>query len=312
MYELIKPPVVRRIEYFNDYLLGVSEGFDEEEHMVQLAETKKKLEREKSLAVGRGNPYKKGISKTKNLTYDCKRLCESVQFVNENSLTELGQKYLDADKEKRIRILCKAYSTSYPHLGVLLRILQNHDTITLPLRNKPPFRPEAARYNLNTHQVSFDTTRDFATELGLVNWYTEGKAEQRRQHIYKVCKKASTPQAYYHVTHENQIHYYEANKVNKNLFRETLWENYIELVNGVPGFPVFYSVARDHVCNELRISDTQFDHYTEELIEDDDKYNVIWSQGILPRKQDTASLLKSLPPKNIDGNYVIFLKIVRY
>ncbi len=74
MVKLVKPPVVRRIEYINDYLLGVEQGFDQEELQAQLAETKKRLEREKSLAVGRGNPFKKGITRTTSLTYDCKRV----------------------------------------------------------------------------------------------------------------------------------------------------------------------------------------------------------------------------------------------
>ena len=312
MYKLVKPPVVRRINYINDYLIGVKNGLDDEDLMTQLAETKKRLEREKSIAVGRGNPYRKGITRTKNLTYDCKRLTESMKLVENNTLTRLGEQYLNSDPDKRRQILCEAYSSVYPHLGVLVTVLQKHESLVLPLRNTPPFRPEVKKYELNTHQVAFDTMRDFATEIGLVNWYTQGKAENRRQYIYLVCKETDSEDPHYKIHHKKTILYFEPNTVNINKFRETLWDNYLELVNWVPGFPVFFSEIRNHVCSELKLSDQAFNKYTETLIDDDDKYNVIWSQGILPRKQDSASMLKSLPPKNIDGNYVIYLKIVRH
>ena len=116
----------------------------------------------------------------------------------------------------------------------------------------------------------------------------------------------------YKVRHQDAEILLVPNEIPLSKFRDTLYEKYMLLVNGVPGFPVFYSEIREVVCMDLKISDLLFDQYTEILIEDDDVYNVIWSQGILPKQQDSASMLKSLPPKNIDGNYVIFLKIVRY
>lgn len=309
--KLLKPPVVRRIEYINDYLIGVKQGLDEEELRVQLAETKKRLEREKSLAVGRGNPFRKGISRTSNLTYDCKRVTESMRFLENDRLTPLGERYLEASDEERKRIICEAHSAAYPHFGVFISTLQRYGTLVLPLRNVPPFRPEAEKFNLDVHQVAFDTVRDLATDVGLVNWYTEGKADNRRQHVYLVCSLDYTD-SQYTVYHYNQHLHLKANTVSLDEFRESLWETYIDIVNGISGFPVFYSVIRDSVCYELKISDHLFNKYTENLIEDDDKYNVIWSQGILPRKQDSASMLKSLPPKNVDGNYIIYLKIVRH
>jgi hypothetical protein len=312
MINLVKPPVVRRIEYINDYLVGVKKGFDTDELQDQLAETKKRLEREKSLAVGRGNPFRKGITRTSSLTYDCKRVTESMHFIEDDQLSPKGIQYLEADEVERKRILCEAYSVAYPHFGVLFSTLQQHKTLVLPLRNTPPFRPEAKNYGLDTHQVAFDIVRDLATDVGLVNWYTEGKAENRRQHVYSVCNQIDSSDSTYTVYHKERSLYLNENSVSLNDFRESLWENYIELVNGIAGFPVFYSQIRDRICYELNISDNMFNKKTESLIEDDDKYNVIWSQGILPKKQDSASMLKSLPPKNIDGNYIIFLKIVRH
>ena len=309
--KLIKPPVVRRLEYINDYLIGVKQGLDEDELMVQLAETKKRLEREKSLAVGRGNPYRKGIARTSSLTYDCRRVTESMRLLENDRLTSRGEEYLKSSDEDRRQIICEAYSSVYPHFGVLVSTLQQYGTLVLSMRNIPPFRPMAEKYGLDVHQVAFDTVRDLATDVGLVNWYTMDKAENRRQHVYLVCSQGSSDSEYI-VYHEGRQLQLKPNTVSLDEFRESLWENYIDLVNGVSGFPVFYSEIRDHVCYDLKISDILFNKYTETLMEDDDKYNVIWSQGILPRKQDSASMLKSLPPKNVDGNYIIYLKIVRH
>jgi hypothetical protein len=38
---------------------------------------------------------------------------------------------------------------------------------------------------------------------------------------------------------------------------------------------------------------------------------VIWSEGVLQYQKDSASMLKSLPPKNEWGRYVVYLKMVR-
>lgn len=312
--KLKKPPVIRRLDYINDYLEGVKQGLDKEELEERLAETKKRLETEKALAVGRGNPFRKDIKKTSNLTYDCKRITASMQLIEDEptTLTELGKKYLQSSDPERKAIICEAYSKAYPHFGELIKALQKHGTMVLPMRNKPEFRPEIQKYGLDMHQVAFDTVRDLATDVGLVNWYTKGSAEERRQFVYLVCGEVDTfSEAHYTVYYRTQQVYLKPNKVSIKKFRDNLWDNYLELVNGISGAPVFYSGLRVHVCYDLKISDSEFNNQTLDLIEDDEKLNVIWSQGILPRKQDSASMLKSLPPKNEDGNYIIYLKIVR-
>ncbi len=312
--KLTKPPVVRRLNYINDYMEGVKKGLDKEELEERLVETKKRLETEKALAVGRGNPFSKNISKTSYLTYDCKRITFAMQFIEYEPiiLTELGEKYLQASDPERKNIICEAYSKAYPHFGELVRTLQKHGTMVLPMRNKPEFRPEIQKYGLDMHQVAFDTVRDLATDVGLINWYTKGSAEKRRQFVYLVCCQVdSLLEAKYTVYYRAQHLYLKPNKVSNKMFRDSLWDNYLECVNGIPGAPVFYSELRMYVCYDLKISDSEFNKQILGLFDDDEKLNVIWSQGTLPRKRDSASMLKSLPPKNEDGNYIIYLKIVR-
>lgn len=314
VFKLVKPPVVRRIEYIIDYLKGVKEGLDREELEALLAETKKRLETEKALAVGRGTPFRKDIKRTSVLTYDCKRFTEKINFVDTESgkLTGLGEKFLCSSGPEKKSILCVEFSKAYPHLGVIAKALLDNDTLTLPLRNKPPFRNEMLKYGVDTHQVAFDTVRDLATSIGLVNWYAEGKSEKRRQHVYLSSHRADdgeTPEL--KVLHENDCISMRRNVVPREVYRESLWDNYIDLTNGIVGAPVFSSTLRDPVCADLRISDRHFNQQLVDMIDGDDEYLVIWSRGLLPRLGDSARMLKSLPPKNSDGSYIIFLKITR-
>ena len=314
LVKLTKPPVIRRLDYINNYLEGVKQGLDKEELEECLAETKKRLETEKALAVGRGNPFRKNINKTSNLTYDCKRITVAMHLIEDEAiiLTELGEKYLQSSDPERKAIICEAYSKAYPHFGELLKTLQKHGTMVLPMRNIPAFRPEIQKYGLDMHQVAFDTVRDLATSVGLVNWYTKGSADERRQFVYLVCGQVDTfSEAHYTLYYMTQQVYLESNRVSIKQFRDSLWDNYLECVNGIPGAPVFYSELRMYVCYDLKISDSEFNKQILGLFEDDETLNVIWSQGTLPRKRDSASMLKSLPPKNEDGNYIIYLKIVR-
>ena len=47
------------------------------------------------------------------------------------------------------------------------------------------------------------------------------------------------------------------------------------------------------------------------MVEYDETIHVVWSEGQLQYEKDNASMLKSLPPKNEWGNYVVYLKMVR-
>ena len=309
--KLTKPPVVRRIEYINSYLRGLKKGYDQEELRKTLAETKKQLETKKALAVGRGNPFRKDLKKTKHLTYECNRITKAMKLITKDppTITPLGEKYLDLDTEKQKPIICEQHSKAYPHLGVLVTILENHGTLTLPMRNKPPFRPEAKKYGIDTHQVAFDTFKDLATDIGLVNWYTTGEADERRQHVYLTCHRENDDPRYI-VFHDREVIPLSVNSASHDKFRATFWDNYIDLVNGIPGAPVYISDLRELVCSELALTDDVFNNQTLTLMEYDDKFSITGSQGILPQSHASAGMLKSLPPLNVDGNYIIYVRIV--
>ena len=101
-------------------------------------------------------------------------------------------------------------------------------------------------------------------------------------------------------------------KCNNQELRDSTWSAYLEFTNYIPFRPVFYSELRASVCYNMRISDQQFDDFIRHfLIEEDANYVAISSAGSLPYDRDSASLLKSLPPKSDDGKYLIYLKMKR-
>jgi hypothetical protein len=312
-------PVVRRVEYLDAFLDGVSKGWEKRELEAAIGERKKNFELEKNLALGRGKPYQKKITEAVRLQRYCLRLGKDLGFVekigSKVKLLDKGRTYSEADEKSRMRILGEAYSEAYPHLSAIVLALNRlKGEAVLPLMNKPPIRPEITKYGINIDQVSFDTVRDIGTRLGLINWYVTGSGADRRQHVYSTCAVTETPPRgdyLFRLNHRGNSLFAIQNKVERNGFKAALWDTYLTLANGVPGFPIFYSLVREQVCAALRIRDDQFDSETMNMVDWDEALHVIWSEGVLPYQQDTASMLKSLPPKNEWGRYVVYLKIVR-
>ena len=316
---LLNLPVVRRIEYLDDFLKSIEQGCSREEIEEVLAERKRYFEREKILAVGRGNPYRKGIERTSRLAGHCRKISGELGLVmeleGELTLTEKGEQYLILDEYQRKLYFCELFSRAYPHLGALVNSLNNNleKSIIVPMKNKPPFRPEIARYGLEIGQVAFDTLRDISTGIGVVNWFYSGSGVNRRQHVYLTCsvEDGKPNREYYRMFWGRKYIYALENAVDLDVFRENLWNTYLDLNDGIPGSPVFYSSLREKVCYALRIRDDQFDSVITELSDWDEDLRIAPSEGVLPRLQDSASMLKSLPPKTDYGNYIVFLKIMR-
>lgn len=316
---LKRAPVVRKLEYLLDYLLAVRTQSSSEEIEQRLSDRKKEFEREKNLAVGRGNPFRKNIEKTSRLAEECFKLAKTLGYIQrvngEVYISEKGEYFLRVSNREQKVLFAKDYSRVYPHLAALvltLAKLQSGEAV-LPMMNKPLFRPEAEKIGLVCGQVTFDLTRDLTTILGMTNWYYEGVGVERRQHVYLTCTLSSDISSF----REIRLHlgsgwlYVIPRQIERPLFREALWNEYLGLADGVPGSPIFYSSARERVCADLRIRDDQFDAEVFKMVEWDDEFIVVWSQGVLPYQRDSSGMLKSLPPKNESGNYIVYLKMVR-
>jgi len=312
-------PMVRRFEYLEVFLNGVYKGLGMRDLEAALGEQKKAFEVEKDLALGRGKPQRKDIKEAGKLVEYCLRLAKDLRLVDKVGsrmrLLEGGRRFLEAGKGERKRLFAESHSNAYPHLSamVLALLRLGGGEAVVPLMDKPPFKPEAGRYGLDVSQMVFDTVRDVATSLGLINWFVLGVGIERRQHLYLTCGlHESDPGDYLVKIRSGGMWLYAVqNVVDRVRFRDSLWKSYLSLVDNIPGSPVFYSQVRSSVCADLRIRDDQFDGGVMAMVDYDDVLRVVWSEGELPYQQNSASMLKSLPPKNEWGGYVVYLKIVR-
>jgi hypothetical protein len=93
-------------------------------------------------------------------------------------------------------------------------------------------------------------------------------------------------------------------------FEQALWKEYLDLSDMRPRFPVLYPHLRNQVCAALRISDKVFDQHLRFLIQQPRRLNIYSSGGILSHK-DLAHLVKFLPAKTPQGQFIVYLKIER-
>jgi len=312
--------MVRRLEYLETFLQGTRKGISRRELMESLGERKKAFEIEKDLSLGRGRPRRKDITRADRLIDHCVKLARNMQFVDKVGLRyrllEAGRIYLDSAETERKKIFAEVFSKAYPHLSAVvlaLALLKEEEEVVLPLQNKSEFKPEVEKYGLSMGQMCFDTIRDIGTRLGLMNWYVTGVGLERRQHVYLTCEiTRETPESYLVKIRSLEGWLFAVPfEVERNRFRDCLWETYLSLADRIPGSPLFYSSVREKVCGLLKIRDDQFDNEVMRMVKWDEMLRVIWSEGVLQYQKDSASMLKSLPPKNEWGRYVVYLKMVR-
>ncbi|TEU13049.1 MAG: hypothetical protein E3J21_19605 [Anaerolineales bacterium] len=98
--------------------------------------------------------------------------------------------------------------------------------------------------------------------------------------------------------------------VSSKEFEQALWKEYLGLSNMRPRFPVLYPNLRNQVCAAFRISDQVFDRHLRSLIQQPRRLNIYSSGGILSHK-DLAHLVKFLPAKTPQGQFITYLKIER-
>jgi len=94
-------------------------------------------------------------------------------------------------------------------------------------------------------------------------------------------------------------------------FEQALWKEYLTLSGMRPRFPVLYPNLRNRVCAVLRISDRVFDHHLLSLIQRPQRLDIYPSGGVLNYAANLAHLIKFLPPKTSQGNFIIYLKVDR-
>jgi len=315
------------LEYLEEFLLGASEMSSLSHIQERLVARKKKFEIEKNRAVGRGRPFMKTLEEAHILTGLCSKMARQLGLVGPHlMLSAEGESYLKADPTAKNRILTVKMVETYERFRQLLRALDQQETkeLNVPVEKIPTrdfekyLKVSGAK---NFARIYFETVMDLATQLGLVNWFVETKTLDARMWVlYLACSittsqansfKDDTPINELPVNLGHETWNIQFSNPPHEEFCQVLWRNYLELTKYVARKPVFYSNLRSKVCYSLRVSDTVFDNYAQKIMSGDSKFRLVGAGGTLPFSRDSASLLKSIPPKTDRGEYVVYLKMDR-
>ena len=335
---MVRFPRTSRFEYVFDFLEGLREGASQEHIEDRLGKRRIAFQSEKYAALGRGAPFsekrKRRLLDAKEISSECRKLSYRLGFTDRlgTALTETGKHLVRLPQEARAPLLMQTVFESYPIFGTFLLTLKGapSNEIQLPdVRHTPErrrFRELARRNGLNIDMLTFAVMRDLLWQAGYVNWYIEKRAVEREDNKntsdgswYRVYLTASLtasgegegedcPVSFL----DNRTRYLvRVNEVDEEVFNGTLWQEYLRRTNDVPLRPVFYAELRTATCTRLRMSDRVFDEQIARLLRNGTPFYVVWSSGTLPYSMEASSLLKNLPPKSADGQYMVYLKIGR-
>jgi hypothetical protein len=333
---MVRFPRTSRFEYVFDFLEGLDEGASQEQIEDRLGKRRMAFQSEKYAALGRGAPFsekqKRRLLDAKETFNECAKLSYRLGFTDRlgTTLTEPGERLVRLPREERVPLLMQTLFESYPIFKTFLLALKGapSNEIQLPDTRHTPdsgswprFRELARKSGLDVDMLTFAVMRDLLWQAGYVNWYTEKRP---------VNGKSSSSELWYRVyltatlttsgggegcpvsfQDDRGRYFVGVRDVDGDLFNGTLWQEYLRRTNDVPLRPVFYAELRTATCSRLHISDRVFDEQIGRLLRTGTPFNVVWSSGTLPYSKEAASLLKNLPPKSADGQYMVYLKIGR-
>ncbi len=237
------------------------------------------------------------------------------------TLSYEGEVYLSTDAKSRNRILVTRMLQTYTRFQEFLKVLRNREAgeLHVPVEKGQSVTLEKYMGIPGLSWIYFETILDLATQLKLVNWYAETpKPRNKLWVVYLVCSIAtknirgsdngSRPDSV-DVSLGNETWNISFNTPTREQFSQAIWQDYLELTKYVARKPIFYSTLRNKVCHSLRMADSVFDTYALNLMSGDDKFRLVGAGGTLQFSRDSASMLKSLPPKTDRGEYIVYLKM---
>jgi len=318
-------PRIRRWEYVQCVLAAAREGGDESDLATRLSERKVEFERQKSVAMGRGALRKKGLSRAGELVRDSVLLAGVLGLIRDEEplrLTEVGERLLtlETTSAEFVRLVLPRLVAEYGPIVALLDTLEaiSGKELTVPeIREIKAFEARARVQGLGIGQTDFMIARDLLGQLGVVNWFLYDEASGRFCRVYLASDflhaaptdEKSEPAI--ELEKMGRRVWVRRHTISLNEFLEVLWDKYVDLTQGVPLRPVFYSHLRDAVCYEKRLGDQVFDTQMTELLDRQEVggFMVFGSGGTLPRSTHSSSVLKSLPLKFSDGRYIVYIKM---
>jgi hypothetical protein len=175
-------PRLHRLEYLEALLHSYSDGeFDEERAKLAVQREIQEFEQKKARALRRQRPR---TSEGTSTLAECLEMARHLGLIDSKGwLKPKAAQVLDPDR-RRHTLLMSIWQT-YPRFSQIVLTVRDAGQLELPFYNWDKYRKEGGDlHGLNMDRKNFEITRDFATQLGLINWYP---TETRRQIVYPVA-----------------------------------------------------------------------------------------------------------------------------
>ena len=192
-YKQIRP--IFSLEYLRVFLKVIDEkGYNREAIRNAIFSERKKFEKEKFKAIGKGHKLKEE-KKGKSLVKSCYDLSKQIGLIrrtnNDVVLSREAREFLShdiTDPKTKSMLLSKLLKTYIPFNEVLFCIRnQERGKFLLPLgKEAAVFKSFADRYQLKVHKIQFHVVRDLLTQLEILNW-REKKDGDRMQKVYLIA-----------------------------------------------------------------------------------------------------------------------------
>ncbi|HEY4699246.1 MAG TPA: hypothetical protein VIH27_02595 [Nitrososphaerales archaeon] len=316
-----------------------------------LTTRKETFEQLKYKAMGKGKIHKSRKEESNELINDCLGMALKSGLITSNdetlnmpeasamfSLLPAGESLLKLSDKKGpssndfIAKLTEFYITTYPKaLEVLLLIAKNEGReINIPdTRHKGHLTADEIEKLLGVRidAVSMIALRLLLDQSQLTNWFMMDKnSDLTFWKMYLTCNIEKTDGSFKTVLASVQIeptraiditlgenrYKFTVNEVAKDVFQRSLWDEYMKMTDNYGSIPIYYWVLKSAVCYILRISDVRYDdHFKETQFDSNCEYRVRWSSGTIPLSETRGNLIKNLPPKVDNDNYIIYVSLER-
>ena len=175
-------PRLHRLEYLEALLRSYdSDEFDETRAKQAIQREIQEFEQKKAKALRRQRPR---VSTGAGTLKECLDLARNLDLIDRNKrLKPKAAQVLDP--AQRRHFLLQGLWQIYPRFSQIVLTVRDAGQLDLPFYNWDDYRrQDGDLHGLNMDRKNFEITRDFATQLGLINWYP---TESSRQIVYSAA-----------------------------------------------------------------------------------------------------------------------------
>jgi hypothetical protein len=175
-------PRLHRLEYLEALLRSYDgDEFDETRARQAIQREIQEFELRKARALRRQRPR---VSEGAGTLKECLDMALNLDLIDHNR--RLKPKAAEMlDPAQRRRFLLQGIWQIYPRFNQIVLTVRDARQLNLPFYNWDEYRRQGGDlYRLDMDRKNFEITRDFATQLGLINWHP---TENSRQIVYPVA-----------------------------------------------------------------------------------------------------------------------------